>query len=59
MLLQIARIPIIGRAIDKAAAQKRIKEAADSLDEAEKKIREGRDRIAKQAVKQATFLLKV
>ena len=57
-LLQVSRIPIIGRAIDADAARKRIREAAKSLDEAEQKIREGRDRIAKQAVKQATFMVR-
>ena len=54
-LLQIAKIPIIGRAIDKDAAKRRIKEASKSLDEAESKIREGRQKFAEQRVKDATF----
>jgi len=57
-LLQIARIPIIGRMIDKDAARKRIKEAANALDEAEKRIQEGRERAAQQAVKNATFMVR-
>ena len=54
-LLQIAKIPIIGRAVDKDAAKRRIKEAAKALDDAESKIREGRQKFAEQAVKDATF----
>ena len=55
-LLQIARIPIIGRMIDKDAARKRIKEAADAIDEAEERIRKGRERAAIQNVKNMTFM---
>lgn len=54
-LLQIARIPIIGRAVDKKAAERRIKEASKALNDAEKKIREGREKFAEQRVKDATF----
>ena len=56
VLLQIARIPILGSGIDKAAARRRVKEAADAVDEAEKKIREGRNKLAEQAVMDATFM---
>ena len=56
VLLQIARIPILGSGIDKAAARRRVKEAASAIDEAEKKIKEGRDRLAAQQVKDATFM---
>jgi hypothetical protein len=43
-LLQISRIPIIGRAIDKKAVEQNIKDAAKALDDAEKRIEEGRDK---------------
>ena len=56
VLLQIARIPILGSGIDKAAARRRVREAADAVDEAEKKIREGRNKLAEQAVMDATFM---
>lgn len=55
ILIQIARIPIIGSAIDVAAARKRVNEAASAIDDAEKKIRDGRDRIANEAMMQRTF----
>ncbi|BCV04766.1 MAG: hypothetical protein CM15mV90_350 [uncultured marine virus] len=54
-LVQIGRIPILGRAIDTAAAKRRIKEAAKSLDEAEARIRKGRDTFQQQALRDATF----
>lgn len=43
-LLQISRIPIIGSAIDKKQVEQNIKDAAKALDDAEKRIQEGRDK---------------
>ena len=55
ILLQIARIPIIGSAIDKDAARRRVKEAAATIDRAEEEIRKGRDKFNEAFVKAATF----
>ena len=54
-LLQIARIPLIGKAIDKAAAERRIKEANETILNGSKNLQKGVDKLQEVAVNRLTF----
>ena len=54
-LLQIARIPLIGKAIDKAAAERRIQEANETILKGSENLQKGVDKLQEVAVKRATF----
>lgn len=55
-LLQISRIPILGSGVDKAAAQRRVKEAKELFVSAGKAMADGADQIQKQQTRQRNFL---